>query len=199
MTPTPVRTLRRYLQGRRAERCELCGATLDARHGHVLDVKTRRLACACEACRVLFEHRGAGGYRRVGYRVRRLAEFRMTDAEWDALGIPIGLAFFVNREPEGRVTAVYPGPAGPVESLLGLERWAEVAARNPQAAEMEPEVEALLVNRTGTAHEYYVAPIDRCYALAGTIRLHWRGLSGGEEAWREIAAFFGRLREVADA
>ncbi len=28
--------------------------------------------------------------------------------------------------------------------------------------------------------EYYLVPIDRCYALVGTIRRQWRGLSGGQ-------------------
>jgi hypothetical protein len=31
-------------------------------------------------------------------------------------------------------------------------------------------------------------------AIVGTIRMHWRGLSGGEEVWREIEKFFARLR-----
>jgi hypothetical protein len=47
----------------------------------------------------------------------------------------------------------------------------------------------------GTARDYFLAPIDACFELVGLIRLHWRGLSGGTEAWREIEAFFARLRE----
>jgi hypothetical protein len=27
--------------------------------------------------------------------------------------------------------------------------------------------------------------------------MHWRGLSGGSEAWREIGEFFARLKERA--
>jgi hypothetical protein len=81
-SPAPIRTLRQYLPGRRVERCELCGAGLPKQHGHLLDVGTRRLSCACEPCSVLFAHRGASGYRRVGRTVRRLADFAMSDAEW---------------------------------------------------------------------------------------------------------------------
>jgi hypothetical protein len=33
--------------------------------------------------------------------------------------------------------------------------------------------------------------------LVGLIRLHWRGLSGGGEAWREIGDFFARLKKTA--
>ena len=63
---------------------------------------------------------------------------------------------------------------------------------------MEPEVEALLVNRLlysqgqGSA-EYFIAPIDECYRLTGLIRMHWRGLSGGTEVWQEINNFFQQL------
>ena len=196
---SPLRTLRRFLPGRRVERCELCGAELTNAHGHVLDVKTRRLSCACEACSILFVHRGGSSYRRVGRGVRFLADFKMSDAEWESLRIPIGLAFFVNSSAEGRVMAFYPGPAGPTESLLAFDAWSGIAARNPGLAELDPDVEALLVNRVGVARDYYALAIDRCYELSGLIRLHWRGLSGGEEAWREIDGFFARLREAADA
>jgi hypothetical protein len=192
----PIRTLRRFLPGRRVERCELCGVELPEPHGHLLDAKTRRLCCACEPCSVLFAHRGAASYRRVGRTVRRLAGFGMTDAEWESLRIPIGLAFFVSSSIEGRVMAFYPGPAGPTESLLPLEAWSDVAARDPSVAGMEPDVEALLVNRVRATRDHYLVPIDRCYELSGLIRLHWRGLSGGEEVWREIGQFFERLREA---
>ncbi len=195
----PLRTLRQYLPGRRVERCELCGAELPKQHGHLLDMKTQRLTCACEPCGVLFEHRGAGGYRRVPRRVRRLPDLVITDAEWDTLRIPIGLAFIVNRAAEDRVVALYPGPAGPTESLLSLDAWAGLASRSPALLALEPEVEALLVNRIGVERDCYVAPIDRCYELCGTVRTHWRGFSGGEEVWRGIRAFFASLREEADA
>jgi Family of unknown function (DUF5947) len=197
--PASIRTLRRYLPGRRLERCELCGVEVPKKHGHLLDVKTRRLSCACEPCSVLFLHRGASTYRRVGRTVRRLADFLMTDADWESLRIPIGLAFFVNCSAEGRVMAFYPGPAGPTESLLALASWGQVAARNPELAAMEADVEALLVNRVGAVRDHYLVPIDRCYELAGLIRMHWRGLSGGDEVWREIGAFFDLLREAGGA
>lgn len=67
-------------------------------------------------------------------------------------------------------------------------------AENPALAEMAPEVEALLVNRVGKTRECFIAPIDRCYELAGLIRMHWRGLSGGEVVWQKIQEFFTNLR-----
>ena len=64
-------------------------------------------------------------------------------------------------------------------------------------ASMEPDVEALLVNRVGTKREYYLAPIDVCFELVGLIRVHWRGFSGGEIVWEEIDKFFSRLQTKA--
>ena len=51
-------SLRRYVRPRAApvrERCELCDAELAPEHAHLLEPATRRLACACEACALLFD------------------------------------------------------------------------------------------------------------------------------------------------
>ena len=66
---------------------------------------------------------------------------------------------------------------------------------NPRLDDLQPEVEALLVNRLSGRHLYYLVPIDECYRLSGLIRLHWRGLSGGSEVWEEVGRFFERLKE----
>jgi hypothetical protein len=196
--PPPFTTLRRFLPGKRVERCDLCGTELPREHPHLLEIANRRMVCACEACGILFHHR-TQHYRRIGRDIRFLEDFRVTDAEWDSLMIPIGLAFFTDSTAAGRVTAFYPGPAGITESLLPMASWSEIAARNPVLHRMEPDVEALLANRVGAAREYWLVPLDRCYELAGLIRTQWRGLSGGEAVWREIAGFFTKLREAARA
>jgi hypothetical protein len=190
-TAPPLSTLRRYLPAKRVERCELCGLPLAPGHQHLLEVKARRIACSCEACSILFEHRPGGRYRRIGRSVRYLGEAPMTDAEWESLHIPIGLAFFVRSAESSRIMAFYPGPAGCTESLLPLS-----SARIP---ELEPDVEALLVNRVRGARDHFVVPIDRCYHLVGLIRSYWRGLGGGEEVWRYIDTFFEGLREAGRA
>ena len=173
------------------ERCELCGAALEIRHPHLLETNTRRLVCACNPCALLdLTH-----YRRVGSDVRHLPGFALSDAEWESLLIPIDLAFLVSSE--SGVRALYPGPAGVTESLVSPNAWSAIAKRNPELLRMEPDIEALLVNRAGEARDYYLAPIDRCYELTGLFRVHWRGLSGGEKAWREIAGFFRELNEEA--
>jgi hypothetical protein len=82
---------------------------------------------------------------------------------------------------------------GATESLLGLEAWQSIEAANPLLERLEPDVEALLVNRARGARDCWLVPIDECYALVGLIRTRWRGLSGGREVWEEIAHFFGSL------
>jgi hypothetical protein len=119
----------------------------------------------------------------------------MTDAQWEALHLPISLAFFYPSSPAGRVVALYPSPAGATESLLTLEAWQDLAEDNPILRELAADVEALLVNRVGQARDYYRLPIDECYKLVGVIRTRWRGLSGGTEVWEEIGRFFTRLKE----
>ena len=105
----------------------------------------------------------------------------------------MAMAFFVRSTAAGRVQAFYPSPMGPTESALELDAWAALEAANPILATLEPDVEALLVNRARGARRHWIAPIDDCYALVGVIRTHWRGLTGGAEVWREIARCFEGL------
>lgn len=130
----------------------------------------------------------------VPRRVVALPHFKLSDWHWDELAIPISLAFFSFCTPAQKMTALYPGPAGATESMLHLDRWQQIADANPELRTMEPDVEALLVNRVGTVREYFIVPIDECYKLVGIIRIHWRGLSGGSKVWGEIARFFDALR-----
>ena len=181
------------------ERCELCSAVLASEHPHLLEPVGRKLLCACDACALLFSGRTGAKFKRVPRYVRFLTDFRMTDAQWDSLMIPISMAFFFMSSPEGRMIAMYPSPAGATESLLSLETWTEIAGDNPQLNAMEADVEALLVNRIGhargfSAPEHYILPIDECFKLVGLIRLHWKGFSGGTEVWQEIARFFEELK-----
>jgi hypothetical protein len=188
--------LRRFVRERApAERCDLCGVALAPDHQHLIEPASRQLLCSCDACSILFDGREDARYRRVPRRVRWLADFRLTDAQWDSLLIPIGLAYFFHSVPAGRVVAFYPGPAGATESLLDLAGWNDLVEDNPVLANMAPDVEALLVNRVGQPREYYIAPIDECYKLVGLIRAHWRGLSGGAEVWEEIGQFFASLKQ----
>jgi hypothetical protein len=186
--------LRRFARRRTpAEHCELCSADLQSSHSHLLEVEKRQILCSCEPCAVLFSGQGAGHYRRIPRDTRTLPNFVMPDELWQSLMIPINLAFFYRQAATGSVLAMYPSPAGAIESTLSFETWSEIESQNPTLTNMEPEVETLLVNRVGQTREYYLAPIDQCYRLAGLIRLHWKGLSGGNEVWQHIAQFFAEL------
>jgi hypothetical protein len=111
------------------------------------------------------------------------------------LGIPVGLAFFFRSSAASRVVAFYPSPAGATESLIGLDSWVSIEGENPVLGELQPDVEALLVYRVDGAREHYRVSIDHCYRLVGLVRVHWRGFSGGAEAWQEIGRFFAALRD----
>lgn len=179
------------------ERCDLCGAAIPDEHRHVFDLQTRDVACACRACSLLFEGQASARHRLVPNRVLSLAGFQLADEEWDELQIPVNLAFFVRSSAAERVQALYPSPAGPTESALSLDAWRDLEAANPVLRTLEPDVEALLVNRVGDAREHLVTGVDECYRLVGLVRGGWRGLSGGSEVWKTIAAFFDGLRARA--
>jgi hypothetical protein len=182
-----------------AERCELCSLELGPVHAHLLELSSRKLVCSCDACAVLFSDPGAGRYRRIPRDVTFLADFRLSDEQWESLQLPINLAFFTHSSAAGRPLALYPSPAGATESLLPLESWQMLVEENPILKQLQPDVEALLVNRIGEMREHYRAPIDECYRLVGLIRGGWRGLSGGPEVWAEIGRFFAGLKERSHA
>ncbi len=188
MSSPAFQTLRRLApKADDAERCGLCRQQIAARHDHLIDPRTRRLLCSCQACAILFNN-PAAQYRRVPKEVRFLPDCDIGDSQWDAMMIPIGIAFFVKHSVDDgntRVAAYYPSPAGPVESLLSVDAW-------DQVDRLHADVEALLVNRA--AREVFVLPIDECYRLVGLMRTHWKGLSGGAEVWREMKLFFAEMK-----
>ena len=189
---------------RAVERCELCSAELHHEHPHLVELVSRQILCACDACALLFDGPEGSKFKRVSRNVQFLPDFCMTDAQWDSLIIPINLAFFFHSSIEGRMVALYPSPAGAVESLLTLDAWNEIVESNPMLRVMQPDVEALLVNRISrtdrpTQPQYYIAPIDACYRLVGLIRAHWKGLSGGAEVWTQIDNFFAEIRTRSES
>jgi hypothetical protein len=198
-TQIPYAALRRLARKQpQGERCELCSALVPAQHSHLIEVAGSRLLCCCDPCAILFSGQQSPKYRRVPRRVQFWPNFQMTDGQWEELHIPINLTFFFRSTPAKRVMAIYPSPAGGMESLLTLEMWRDLVAANPALDRMEPDVEALLVNRIGASREYYLAPIDECYKLVGLIRSNWRGLAGGAEVWEEIQRFFTLLKAKSE-
>jgi hypothetical protein len=178
------------------ESCEFCAAQVAVEHGHVADLEASTLMCACRACYLLFTHGQAarGRYRSVPDRYLRDPGRPLSPAEWDALEIPVGLAFFLRSSDDDTVTAFYPSPAGATECRLDLEAWGRIAAARPLLGAAAPDVEAILISRGSDGVEYFVVPIDACYELAGRMRLHWRGFDGGAEARQSIAEFLDSVR-----
>ncbi|RRO18788.1 hypothetical protein EIL87_05965 [Saccharopolyspora rhizosphaerae] len=190
---------------RDGERCEMCAEPVEQSHPHVVDLDSRELMCTCRPCSFLFVPEGAaaGRYRAVPERYQQFPEFALTRAQWEALGVPVGMAFFFRNSRLGRVVAFYPSPAGATESELTVAGWEEVVAVNPGLADAEPDVEAVLVadrNVEGPvgagedAFDCFLVPIDACYELVGHLRRQWRGFDGGQEVRERLQRFFDDLR-----
>jgi hypothetical protein len=191
-------------QDQEIEHCELCSAVVPAEHGHLADLETSSLMCACRACYLLFTRSEAvrGRYRAIPDRYLTDPRHPISTADWEALEIPVGLAFFLNDSRTGHVTGFYPSPAGATECRLDLQAWDELAATHPLLAAAEPDVEAILISRpdpraqTRTV-DSFIVPIDACYELAGRMRLYWRGFDGGSEARASIAEFLDKVQAQA--
>ena len=92
----------------------------------------------------------------------------------------------------GSVIALYPSPAGATESELDLREWAEVCAANP-GFELEPDSEALIVNRLADPPQHLIAPIDAAYGLVGVVKASWEGISGGGAVERAVEEYLDGL------
>ncbi|MDW5593865.1 DUF5947 family protein [Conexibacter stalactiti] len=183
-------------------RCGLCPSGLSDGHRHLLHLYERRIVCVCETCWSL--HSGDEEYRPAGVRTLWLDDFELPDELWAALQIPIGLAFAMRSSMTGQVVALYPSPAGATEAEVDLLSWAAIEAVNPVLQRLEPDAEALVVNRLpgaggGDGGQYAIAPIDDCYRLVGLIKSRWQGISGGDAIDDAVREFFAGLRERAAA
>ncbi|MGW3495952.1 DUF5947 family protein [Streptomyces sp. NPDC001020] len=173
------------------ERCDLCGAEVPPGHRHLLEAEREAVLCACQACSLLFvrDEAAEGRYRLVPTR-----RVRLPPVATRALGVPVGLAFFVAHA-DGTVSAHYPSPAGATRWEADPSAWRDAVSGCPTLATLEPDVEALLVNTTHAAKHHWIVPIDDCFRLVAVVRGEWRGLSGGDRVWPAIEEFFGGLTE----
>src|ERR687886_448781 len=104
-------------------------------------------------------------YRLIPERRLRLDAPGLDDRVWAALGIPVDVAFVTVRGATGTVVARYPSPIGLTTAAPARDAWEQVVAANPSLAEMEPDVEALLMNRARGARERWLVPIVDCFRL----------------------------------
>jgi hypothetical protein len=184
---------------RSEDACEMCAAPIGGGHGHVVEIEQRSLKCTCRPCYLLFAVPGAAGgrFRAVPDRWLHFPGLQLTAGQWDALQVPVSVAFFFTSSTLDRVAAFYPSPAGATESLLPLDAWADLVADHPELGEAEPDVEAILVRSDPRSSETacYLVPIDACYELVGQLRMLWRGFDGGADARDALEAFFDRVRD----
>jgi Family of unknown function (DUF5947) len=178
-----------------AERCDLCQTTVPPDHRHMLNLYERQIVCVCESCWAL--RSGEPEFRPTGHRTLWLEDFQLPEEIWAQFRIPIGLAFFMYSSVTECVVALYPSPAGATESELHFETWNRLADMNPVLKRLEPDAEALIVNRMSDPALYAIAPIDRCYMLVGLVKSAWEGISGGAGVERAIEGYFAELRAVA--
>jgi hypothetical protein len=194
-----VALLQQMLQKRppAGECCDFCSTSVAPEHSHLIELTARRIMCACRPCYIVFEPKGAaqGRYRAIPSRYRQIDEFTLGDAKWDALQVPIGLAFFFYNSIEKRTVAFYPSPAGATESLLPLDTWTEIIAGFPALASLEPDVEAILIQRDREVSRCFIVPVDSAYELVGLIRTCWKGFDGGQEAHARIAEYFEKIEQ----
>ncbi len=179
------------------EWCDLCESSVPADHRHLLNLVERRIECVCESCWAL--RSGDAEYRPTGGRTLWLPELRVPEEVWASFQIPIGLAFFMESSVAGCVVALYPSPGGATESELHFSSWSRMIELNPILAELEADIEGLIVNRLSEPPAYSIAPIDRCYALTGTIKVNWEGISGGPRVQEAVSSFFAQLEQQAVA
>lgn len=187
------------------ERCEMCSELIADEHQHVVNVVGRQLMCVCRACYLLFTDSHAElRYRAVPDRYLSFPDFALDRLVWEALQIPVGVAFFFANSALGRTVAFYPGPAGATESELDMEVWDAISSADSRVGLLADDVEALLVRVLDSPRDdelpgplTYLVPIDACYEFVGRLRMLWRGFDGGQQAREFIDDFFARLAERA--
>lgn len=182
-------------QEQAGEQCEMCAESIADEHQHVVNVAGRQLMCVCRGCYLLFTDPHAElRYRAVPDRYLAFPGFALDRRAWEAMQIPVGVAFFFKNSALDRTVAFYPGPAGACESELDLDMWNAVRAADRRVDLLADDVEALLVRvpETGVPQTFLV-PIDACYEFVGRLRMLWRGFDGGQEARDFIDGFFARI------
>jgi hypothetical protein len=191
MSRSPIATLRAFAAHKlnARERCDFCSQAVGPEHAHVLD-ENGAPKCACMACALLFPEQTVAQFRRIDSRAQRLPMEIFSEAQWAALGIPVGLAWFFRDAKDGRLRAMYPGAAGSVE---GRAQVAPEAGMPAMILTLEPGTEALLVRRSAQKGECWRVSMDHCWRLAGLLRRHWRGFAGGADVHARVDAFFTGL------
>ena len=179
------------------ERCEMCSEAIADEHQHVVNLEGRQLMCVCRGCYLLFTDTEAElRFRAIPDRYLAFPDFALDRRAWEALQIPVGLAFFFHKSTLGRTVAFYPGPAGATESELDLQAWNDIRTADGRVDAIAADTEALLVripDDDAASPQAYLVPIDACYEFVGRLRMMWRGFDGGQDVRNYINEFFEML------
>jgi uncharacterized protein DUF5947 len=189
-----AKRVRRAKRAREGARCEVCGEAIGPAHRHVVDRVDRRLLCACTGCVIAFDGEQPARFRSVPDRRHAEAIELFSDRDFDALGVPVGLAFFFRSSTLKRWVAAFPSIAGATEAELPEDAWTAIEARSDRVRSMASDVEALLVRRHRDArYDGFIVPVDVCYELTALLRQKWRGIDGGDEARAALDELFAEL------
>jgi hypothetical protein len=185
------------------ERCEMCSEPIAEEHRHVVNVEGRQLMCVCRGCYLLFSDSHAElRYRAVPDRYLVFPDLALDRRRWEALQIPVGLAFFFRNSVLGRMVAFYPGPAGATESELDMAAWNDIRSGDPRVDMLADDTEALLVRVPDGDTEppqCHLLPIDACYEFVGRLRMLWRGFDGGQDVRTFMDEFFDAIEDRSKA
>ena len=118
-------------------------------------------------------------------------DLALSAGQWDALQIPVSVAFFFLNSTLDRVCRLLPEPGRRHRVAAAARHLGRAGRGQPVLGALEPDVEALLVRADprGGRPECFLVPIDACYELVGQLRRLWRGFDGGQEATRARAFF----------
>ena len=179
------------------ERCEMCSEAIADEHQHVVNLEGRQLMCVCRGCYLLFTDTEAElRFRAIPDRYLAFPDFALDRRAWEALQIPVGLAFFFHNSTLDRTVAFYPGPAGATESELDLQAWNDIRTADGRVDAIAADTEALLVripDDDAASPQAYLVPIAACYEFVGRLRMMWRGFDGGQDVRNYIDEFFEML------
>ena len=159
---------------------------------------------ACRPCYLVFAPHGAGGSASARCQIGSCPspDFVLSSAQWDALQIPVGVAFFfmnssLNTSPRS-IQAPQAPPSRCCRSIRGIRSsmripiWPRLCPTSKRSS-----FAAGIVDPEAAQAECYLVPIDVCYELVGELRRLWKGFDGGTEAHAALDEFFDRVRTKA--
>ena len=157
--------------------CDICHAPMPATTATCCS--SRSAGSCARASRAGRSIPGTPRYRPPGTRTVRLDGFGLDDELWArSRSRSAWRSSCAPRSPAAswRFIPVRPGRPNP-SSPRGL---GQLVAANPSLNDLDPDAEALIVNRLRGRRSTSIAPIDKCYALVGPDQI----ALGGDLRWR---------------